>query len=257
MYRESTCEQAEIITGTPLQDQSGWPPLFYTTKKIINIFQVLQCQYGRGYLVRMWSEIRIDITNRFIGSKKIGFNTPHVQENYNYFFQICRCSIINMGVAILSGCDLRDKSTSSIVLLGQNTQVLIPYMTKKTVDNLREIRQLITDMGVAIVSGCGLRVKWTSPIDLLGQKTLGLIPYLLFLCEYEFIHVKFEIFPRSSKGRGHRLHRHITFFPPKFFLIYRPYWSQITSQTFYTQMIVRLFGQILDYIVEVLGKISA
>ena len=102
-------------------------------------------------------------------------------------------------------------------------------------------------MGVAIVSGCGLRVKWTSPIDLLGQKTLGLIPYLLFLCEYEFIHVKFEIFPRSSKGRGHRLHRHITFFPPKFFLIYRPYWSQITSQTFYTQMIVRLFGQIQDY----------
>ena len=120
-------------------------------------------------------------------------------------------------------------------------------MTKKTIDIFRVIRWSIIDMGVAIVSGCGFRVKWTSPIDLLGQKTLGSIPYLLLLCDYEFIHVKFEIFPRSSKGRGHRLRWHIIFFPPKFFLIYRPYSSQITSQTFYTQMIVRIFGQILDY----------
>ena len=110
-----------------------------------------------------------------------------------------------MGVAILSGCDLRVKSTSSIALLGQKTQVLMPYMTKKTIDIFRVIRWSIIDMGVAIVSGCGFRVKWTSPIDFLGQKTLGSIPYLLLLCDYEFIHVKFEIFPRSSKGRGHRL----------------------------------------------------
>ena len=120
-------------------------------------------------------------------------------------------------------------------------------MSKKIINILRELQWSIIYMGVAIVSGCGFRVKWTSPIDLLGQKTLGSIPYLLLLCDYEFIHVKFEIFPRSSKGRGHRLRWHIIFFPPNYFLIYRPYSSQITSQTFYTQMIVRLFGQIQDY----------
>ena len=58
---------------------------------------MLKYQFGRGYLVRMWFEIQIDITNWFIGSKNIGFNNRHAQENYNYFFQKFKCSIINMG----------------------------------------------------------------------------------------------------------------------------------------------------------------
>ena len=53
----------------------------------------------------------------------------------------------------------------------------------------------------------------------LGQKTLGLVPYLLLLCKYELIYVKFEIFPRSSKGRGYRLGGNMS---TPIVLIYRP-----------------------------------